>query len=51
MPSRGGWAHWAVQLGLAQEAELLQISGGWQEWAGDTGGVFMYANGEVLAKK
>lgn len=41
----------AVELGIAQNSDLSEMESAWKEWAADSSAVFLYVNGESIARK
>jgi hypothetical protein len=44
------FAEQAVAYGVATPAELQDLAGGWQTWAGHVDAVFILVHGEILAR-
>lgn len=41
----------AVELGIAQNSDLSAIESAWKQWAADSSAIFLYVNGESIARK
>ena len=41
----------AVELGIAQNSDLSEMESAWKEWAADSSAIFLYVNGESIARK
>ena len=41
----------ALEYGVAQQSELLEVAAAWKEWAADSESIFFFVNGECLGRK